>query len=36
VAGLQQAVELGLACISVMLGFLPLEPIGLLQIGRLP
>ena len=34
VAGTQQAVALGLACIAVALGFLPLEPMGLLQIGR--
>ncbi len=36
VAGTQQAVALGLACIAVALGFLPLEPMGLLQIGRGP
>jgi multicomponent Na+:H+ antiporter subunit D len=36
VGGTQQAVALGLACIALLLGFLPLEPIGLLQIGRLP
>ena len=36
VAATQQAVALGLACIAVLLGLLPLEPAGLLQIGRGP
>jgi multicomponent Na+:H+ antiporter subunit D len=36
VARSQQAVALGLACVAVALGFLPLEPVGLLQIGRGP
>jgi len=36
VSGGQQAVALGLAGIAVVLGLLPLEPIGLLQIGRGP
>ncbi len=31
----QQAIALGLACVAVLLGLLPLEPLGLLQIGRL-
>jgi formate hydrogenlyase subunit 3/multisubunit Na+/H+ antiporter MnhD subunit len=36
VARTQQAVALGLACVAVALGFLPLEPASLLQIGRGP
>jgi len=36
VAATQQAIALGLACVAVLLGLLPLEPIGLLQIGRGP
>ena len=36
VASLQQVVALALAGVAVLLGFLPLQPIDLLQIGRFP
>ena len=36
VSGGQQAVALGLALVAVALGFLPLEPAAVLEIGRGP
>lgn len=36
VVGMQQAVALGLACIALALGLLPLGPMSVLGIGRVP
>jgi hypothetical protein len=36
VSATQQAVALGLAAVSVMLGLLPLAPLDILLIGRAP